>query len=351
MVNAPRAGGNFGFTGTTLYNGTPIGTDQMAIFDLGSNTLTTTFSLLPEGDYPYDATMTLDGGEVWVVGNSGDSVVVVDTTALTITERITAVGDYPVDLIFGQDGALAYVSSRDSQDLTVIDTASYAISTSFLITSTLTPSPEPGKMAFNPFNGQIYMVDWYDDYLFVVDPASGQVIDEIDAGTSLWDLVLDPTGTIIYVADRGTDQIHLVDVASLTVVDSITVGDDPWGVDLTPDGSLLFVANEDSHNVSVIDTAAGAVTTTIPISVPWSADLPDPRDVDVSSDGLYAYVPSGDVNFATDHDAILVIEVATLQQVDAIDIDPARNPNVIAVAPDWLTSIAINLYLPVLLKP
>jgi YVTN family beta-propeller protein len=162
---------------------------------------------------------------------------------------------------------------------------------------------------------------------------TGEVIDEIDAGTSLWDLVMDPTAETIYVTDRGSDQVHVVDAATFAVVDSISVGDDPWGIDITPDGSLLFVANEDSHNVSVIDVAAGVVTTTILLDVPWSADTADPRDVEISSDGLYAYIPSGDLNNATDHDAIFVIEIATLTQVDEIDIDPARNPNVVAVAP------------------
>jgi YVTN family beta-propeller protein len=277
--------------------------------------------------------MIQDGSEVWVVGNIGDSVVVVDTAALTITEVITAVGNYPVDLLFSEHGDLAFVTNRDSEDMTVINTASYAISTSFPITSSLTPTFEPGKMALNRCNGLVYMVDWYEDWFLTVDPVTGEVVDEIDAGTSLWDLVMAPDAQTIYVTDRGSDQVHVVDAATFTVVDSISVGDDPWGIDITPDGTLLFVANEDSHDVSVIDVAAGVVTTTIVLDSSWSADSADPRDVEISSDGLYAYIPSGDLNVATDHDAIFVIDVATLQQVDEIDIDPARNPNVVAVAP------------------
>jgi YVTN family beta-propeller protein len=326
-------GSNVGFTGATLYNGLPIAEDQGALFDLTSHTLTETFSLMPNGDYPYDSTMIQDGSEVWVVGNIGDSVVVVDTAAMTITQEVTAVGNYPVDLIFSEHGDLAYVSNRDSEDMTILDTSGYVISDSFPVTSTLTPHFEPGKMAINRCTGLVYMVDWYEDWLLTVDPVSGEVVDEIDAGSSLWDLVMAPDAQTIYVTDRGSDQVHVVDADTFTVVDSIAVGDDPWGIDITPDGSLLFVANEDSSDVSVIDIAAGAVTTTITLDAPWSTDDATPRDIEISSDGLYAYVPSGDLNFATDHDAIFVIDVATLQQVDEIDIDPARNPNVVAVAP------------------
>lgn len=326
-------GSSVGFTGATLYNGIPIAEDQGALFDLSTHTLTETFSLIPNGDYPYDATMIQDGSEVWVVGNIGDSVLVVDTAAMIITQEVTGVGDYPVDLLFSEHGDLAYVTNRDSEDMTIINTASYVISTSFPVTSSLTPTFEPGKMALNRCNGLVYMVDWYEDYLLAVDPVTQEVIAEMDAGTSLWDLVMDPTAETIYVTDRGSDQVHVVDVATFTVVDSISVGDDPWGIDITPDGALLFVANEDSHDVSVIDVAASTVITTIVLTAPWSTDDAAPRDVEISSDGLYAYIPSGDLNNATDHDAIFVIDVATLQQVDEIDIDPARNPNVVAVAP------------------
>jgi YVTN family beta-propeller protein len=140
----------------------------------------------------------------------------------------------------------------------------------------------------------------------------------------MWDLVMDPTAQTLYVTDRGSDQVHVFSADPLTLTTSIAVGDDPWGIDITPDGRLLFVTNEDSSNVSVIDTALNVVTSTIPLA--GAA----PRDVDISADGAYAYVPSGSI---TGDDGVYVIDTQAWEVVDTIYVAPASNPNVIAIAP------------------
>jgi uncharacterized repeat protein (TIGR01451 family) len=119
--------------------------------------------------------------------------------------------------------------------------------------------------------------------------------------------------------------LHVLDADSLNLITSIAVGDDPWGVDITPDGSLLFVANEDSHDISVIATSTNTVIGTIELTPDH-----DPRDVDIRSDGVYAYFPSGDI--AGDN-TVLVVNVSSKEWEDSINISPAANPNVIAVAP------------------
>jgi YVTN family beta-propeller protein len=140
-------------------------------------------------------------------------------------------------------------------------------------------------------------------------------------------LTIDPGATTLYIADRGLDQVHVFDIATLNSSLSINVGLDPWGIDITPDGSLVFVANEDSHNVSVIDTSLNSVTTTIFLA----ADA-DPRDVDISGDGQYAYVTSGEIAGV---DAVYVIEVSSLTLIDTIFLGGSSNPNALAVAPNF----------------
>jgi len=48
--------------------------------------------LLPEGYYPYDATIHPAGNEVWVVGASGDGAVAIDTTTNSVLTRIDLTG-------------------------------------------------------------------------------------------------------------------------------------------------------------------------------------------------------------------------------------------------------------------
>src|SRR4030042_6035626 len=48
--------------------------DDLAVFQLLTGPVVSSHSLLPEANYPYDATMRPDGSEVWFVGASGDGV-------------------------------------------------------------------------------------------------------------------------------------------------------------------------------------------------------------------------------------------------------------------------------------
>ena len=233
-------------------------------------------------------------------------------------------GIIPVDVAFARDGDLAFISARDTDAVVVIDVPTHTM------TGTAIPLSSnflgPGKMTVNPVTGEIYVVDWYSNQLFAIDPVTFAVTPE-DIGDSLWDLSIDASGSTLYIADRGTDEVHVVNVSDLSVVTSVPVGDDPWGLDLMPDDTFLFVANEDSHDVTVIDAHTNTVAGTIPL-----ASDADPRDVDISEDGSTAYVPSGAI---AGDDSVYVIDTSLFAVVDTISMAPGSNPNVVAVAPEF----------------
>ncbi len=326
QVETTALSGLYGFTGASA-------TDEAAVFDQQLHIMFQRLDLLPEGDYPYDATMTPDGSEVWTPGASGDGVVVIDTTSGTVSQRI-AVGDYPIGVAFRKDSAYGFVSNRNTNDVSVIDATSYTVVDSIPIDAAY----DPGNLAANPCASEIYMVDWYDDGLLVLDAdtfAVTQVLTEV--GQSLWQLVTNPLGDRLYVTDRGQDVVHVLDTATLSETATIPVGDDPWGIDITPDGSLIYVANEDSHDVTAIDTTNNSVIVTIALP----HDDAKPRDVDFSANGAYAYVTSGDVGSTRVHDEVYVIDTATHTVVHRIDVDPARNTNVVAVAPQMSSCLGL----------
>jgi YVTN family beta-propeller protein len=107
------------------------------------------------------------------------------------------------------------------------------------------------------------------------------------------------------------------------------VGDDPWGIDVSTDGQTLFVANEDSSDVSVIDIGTTMVTS---IALGIGAD---PRDVDIGPDGLFAYVPSGEISGS---DGVYVIDVASAALADFIETGQV-NPNALSMAPEGPSSV------------
>jgi YVTN family beta-propeller protein len=322
LAPALAVASNFGFVGMST-------SDSLAVLDLDAAAFVPPpIDLLPFGNYPYDATMLPDGSEVWICGASGDGIVVIDTEthAVITTIDLGTAGEYPVNIAFDAFGTTAYVSARDP-DPAVVVVVDVATHTPTGETVTI-PSPYlgAGKGRVRPSDGRVFVVDWYGDLVFSIDPATLTIIDSAAVGDSLWDLAIHPSGSPLYIIDRGTDQVHVVDAETLAVVTSIPTGDDPWGIDITPGGKTLFIANDDSSSVTVIDTSTNTVETTIGLGAGV-----DPRDVDINAAGTLAYVTSGDIS---GDDGVFVIDIATLTQVDFITISGAANSNVIAVAPE-----------------
>ncbi|MBD3348882.1 MAG: beta-propeller fold lactonase family protein [Candidatus Eisenbacteria bacterium] len=296
------------------------GGNECIAFDLVSYAIGDTIDLSDAGDYPYDATMRPGGSEVWICGASGDSVVVIDRTTNKISHRIP-VGEYPNSVVFTDDDSLALVSARGG-DVTLINTSDYSVAGTLDVTTGSGGTYDgPGNMALDPVSGRIYAVDWYDDTLYELAPDASSVLDHVDIGSSLWQLVVDPLGRYVYVTDRGTDVVRVVDTATLAQVREVPVGDDPWGIDVTLGGSSLVVACEDDDSVHVIDTTD------------WSSTIialdPDsePRDVDILDEAGYAFVAGGSV---TGPDPVYVITLPMNQLKDTIGI-PSSNVNVVAV--------------------
>lgn len=290
--------------------------NSCAPFDLLSYASGLAISLLPEGSYPYDATLNPAGTELWIPGAVGDGVIVIDRATNTIAHRI-AVGEYPVSVAFSNDGALALVSCRDTEELTIIDTSTHTVTGSLPIPTTYLGA---GNIALDPVSGNFYLVDWYGDDLYEIAPDGSSVLRRVAIGSSLWQLVVAPDGERIYVTDRSTDEVRVIDRISLTQIDSYAVGDDPWGIDITADGNKLVVACEDSHNAYVIDTVP---TKTAVIALDPDAD---PRDVDILDTEKLAYVAGG----RTTGNPVYVIELTTDTLKDRFEA-VGTNVNVIAV--------------------
>jgi YVTN family beta-propeller protein len=272
--------------------------------------------------YPYDATMSPDGLEVWVPDASGDQVVVIDVTTNAVTHTIP-VGEYPNSVVFTDDGTAALVSSRDGDYVAVIKTSTHVVNDSLYVLSGSGGSYDgPGNMALDPVSRNIYAVDWYGNTLFEVDPNASTVLRSVDIGSSLWQLVVDPAGQYIYVTDRGPHVVRVIDRASLTEVTTITVGTDPWGIDVTLDGSRLVVTCEDVSSVYVIDTSDWSSTI-----VPLDAGA-DPRDVDILDAEHFAFVAGGDPT-GTDYVYVVNLVDNTIKSRIAV----GGNPNCVAVQP------------------
>jgi YVTN family beta-propeller protein len=324
LAATPAHGQDYGYVGCST-------TDNCIPFDLITYVPGAPIDLLPEGDYPYDATMTPDGTEVWIAGNSGDGVVVIDTGTNTITHRAT-VGDKPNSIVFTDDSSLALVSTRDGDYVYIIDTSTYAVIDSLDVTTGSGGIYDgPGNMALDPVSRNIYALDWYDDHIYEIAPDASSVLRTAVVGIDLWQLVVDPLGRYVYATDRGTDEVRVIDLATLAEIRTVAVGEDPWGIDVTLDATKVVVACEDDGSVHVIDTNDWSTTV-----IPLEAGA-DPRDVDILDDLDYAYVAGGQATGVGTR--VYVIELATVGLKDAFTPTGGGNANVIAVQPQVTSDV------------
>ena len=98
---------------------------------------------------PFDAVVSPDGSELWVVNAASNDVTVIDLTTRQRKAHIE-VGDNPRGIVLSLDGANAYVNNTLSGTVSVIETAVYTVTDT--ITTTQIPLPPlllEGKRLFH----------------------------------------------------------------------------------------------------------------------------------------------------------------------------------------------------------
>jgi YVTN family beta-propeller protein len=110
-------------------------------------------------------------------------------------------------------------------------------------------------------NGLLYVSDWADRAVLVVDPDSLRTIGRIPVGEHPNQLALHPKDGRLFVACASSNAVHVIDTARGTVQEVIVTslfpqapeGSTPDALCIAPDGETLYVANADNNCIAVID--------------------------------------------------------------------------------------------------
>ncbi|MDX1946235.1 MAG: alkaline phosphatase family protein [Pirellulaceae bacterium] len=113
-------------------------------------------------------------------------------------------------------------------------------------------------------NGLLYVSDWADRAVLVVDPQTLRTISRIVVGEHPNQLALHPQDDRLFVACASSNTVHVIDTVRGTVQETIFTalfpqspeGSTPDALCISPDGELLFVANADNNCIAVIDIEA-----------------------------------------------------------------------------------------------
>jgi YVTN family beta-propeller protein len=152
-------------------------------------------------------------------------------------------------------------------------------------------------------------------------------------GRRPYDVALAPDGSRVYVSDWAQRTILVLDPDGLRTIARIGVGEHPNQMAIHPRDGRLFVACATSNWVSVIDTKRGEVTETIRTSLfPRAPEGSTPDALALSPDGKTLYVANADNN------CIAVIDIAVPSQSQVKGFIPTGwYPTAVAVTPDGKT--------------
>ncbi len=253
--------------------------NELMVVDTASNQIA---DRLPTGEYPYFVVSA--EGTTAVSNVYGNTVTVVDSASATVLREQRA-GEYPWGVAI-LDGVL-FVNSFTAADPYVqrIDIASGDMLERF--------DGESGPDRMAGVAGHLYLIngraigDGSDDAVSI-HTAEGALVDRLETGGGLYDIVAHGNGKI-YATAEDLDELIEIDPATQAETARFPTGSAPNGV--ASHGDHLFVVNRDGPSVSVIQPDAG-----------WSLELElsgfdttiaSPRGV-AACDGGTLYVEADD---------------------------------------------------------
>lgn len=133
-----------------------------------------------------------------------------------------------------------------------------------LVTADTVLDGGPIGVAHDARRGRLFVSDWYNARVWVLDDGSLQLKTELEVGAAPAGLDLSHDGQYFASADRDADAVSVFDADSLTLLHRIRAGTRPFGLRFGPRG-LLYVANVGSDDLTVIDPMTGDVSSTIPV--------------------------------------------------------------------------------------
>jgi len=193
-------------------------------------------------------------------------------------------------------------------------------------------TPKPIGIAVAP-NGNVYCVNFSNDTVFVIDPASMTEIADFPLGSPFpLEIAINPAGTRAYmVCGQGPKNLRVIDLANNHLIATLTTSTQPMGVAVAPDGNTVYVTNRGSDTVTVID----ATTNTIRATVSLTANS-NPRGVVFRPDGLFAYVALQGTS------SVAVIDTSTDTVSTTIALTSNSDPYGVAITPDGTKGYITN---------
>jgi hypothetical protein len=279
-------------------------------FDIGSASLTSSFSVASQETGPTDFAFNTDGTKMYVVGYNNDTVYqyslstafsVATASYDSVSFSVASQAPRPMGMTFNNDGTKMYIVCRDNDSVYQyslssgfdLSTASYD-SVSFSVAS---QDNLPNSIRFNADGSKMYILGAQYEYIFqyglssVFDLSTASydsVYYDFNAqGTDGSGLAFSPDGTRMFVVTDSNNTVFQYSLSSgydLSTVSydskSLTPSDtNPSDVRLNPDGSKIFIIGRSEDKVFEYATTQTTFVTTVKAGQAISATTINMKDL------------------------------------------------------------------------
>lgn len=274
--------------------------------------------------HPQGIVVNPANGLVYVANQLSNNVSVLDTkgnlVALVSLEPNALPGlNSPVALAVNTNEASSnygkvYVVGSVANTVSVIDL-------NHAVTNEIQVGYRPLAIAFNPQNGNLYVANFLDDGVSIIDTELEQLLENRYTGSQPLGIGIHPPSGKIYVANSGDNTITVLDPDFLFLSDIITdVGVKPVSFAYHPENNLMYVVATDSNHVIPIEP--DSYTLQAPIATGFR-----PYGIVYNPNNQYLYVGNSKDDtytiIAPDHSIRAVIQAGPVNI--GLAIDPIRN--------------------------
>jgi YVTN family beta-propeller protein len=231
------------------------------------------------GKTPVASVLNSAGTRLYVANRNSNNITVIDADTYQVITTIR-VGIHPSDLVLNVEENRLYVANEGSGTVSVNE-ASGTVSVIDTVIhreiDTIDVGRTPGALVLNSAEAQLYVANFDDDTISVIDTGTHQVT-IIPACRSPRHLVLNSVENCLYVNSRdlyanrrGGDEVISIDTVTYQKIATIPVSVRPEtraypvALVLNATQTRLYVVNQMSHNIFVIDTATRQVIAVIDV--------------------------------------------------------------------------------------
>jgi DNA-binding beta-propeller fold protein YncE len=201
---------------------------------------------MPVAD-PYQLGFSPNGKFLVVNGLARNQIDVYDANSMQLLKRFPATS-MPSHLTFAPDSSRVFVSLQGTDAVVAIDLRGLAILWNQKVGKT------PAGVLWH--DGKVLVADMGTDYVAVVDPADGRVMNRVHTGRGAHNLYLSPDRRIIWVNNRLGGTTTSLDAATLEPIRSYSIPGGPDDIDFAPDGRL-WITRRWAEKVAVLDPTTG----------------------------------------------------------------------------------------------